>query len=118
MTAKSVVIVEDDALIAMYLERLCKKFGVPVLGTAAEGWEAIDMIVAQQPTHVFMDMRLDGDLDGVDVGTAIYLKHPEIRIIYITGSNEPATRARIDEDHPYRILIKPINPNDLEEALS
>lgn len=118
MTAKSVVIVEDDALIAIYLERLCKKYGVPVLGTAAEGQKAIDMIITHRPTHVFMDMRLEGELDGVDVGTAIYLKHPEIRIIYITGSNEPATRARIDEDHPYRILIKPINPSDLEEALA
>lgn len=113
-----VAIVEDDALISVYLEGLCQQLGMDVVGTAASGDEALPMLRAEKPSHILMDMRLIGDMDGVDIALIVSKEQPDVRVIYVTGSNEPATLERINEDHPYRILIKPINPKDLEEALA
>jgi len=113
----TVVVVEDDVLISLYLQGLCKDFGATVLGYAVDGDTALAMLTEMKPSHVLMDMRLRGEKDGVDVGKVIYKTQPTIKVIYITGSNEPETQARIGTDHPYRVLIKPINPNDLKDAL-
>lgn len=64
-----------------------------------------------------MDVRLGGKRDGVDVAMAIHTINPDIKIVFVTGSSEPPTIDRINMDHPHRILIKPISPGDLADAL-
>lgn len=115
---RSVVIVEDDFLIAEYLQGVCNQLGVPVLGREGRADAAIAVIRRERPTHVLMDVRLPGRRDGVDIALALYREFPDMRFVFITGSNEPETIDRINDDHPYRILIKPIDPEDLREALS
>ena len=116
--ARTVVIVEDEFLIAQDLARLCRQIGVEVLGTAAKAEAATALIEESRPTHVLMDVRLQGKRDGVEVAQAAHDHYPQMKIIFVTGSNEPPTMARIREDNPYRILIKPIRLDDLVEAFS
>ena len=66
-----VVIVEDDALIALFLKGTCEQFGSLVVGTAADGESALRILREEKPSHVLMDMRLNGSMDGVDIGMAI-----------------------------------------------
>jgi DNA-binding NarL/FixJ family response regulator len=113
-----VVIVEDDFLNARYFQIVCEDFGAEVLGMAATRDDAVRLILATRPTHVLMDMRLRGPGDGVDAALEVFERLPETRIIFITGSNEPATLQRIELDHPYRVLIKPIDPDELRQALA
>ena len=113
-----VVIVEDDALIAYYMKDVCEEFGAHVAGIAADGETALNLIREERPSHILMDVRLVGPMDGVDVATMISTESPDIKIIYVTGSNEPATLELISMTSPHRILIKPINPNQLCDALS
>lgn len=113
-----VVIVEDDALIALFLKGTCEQFGSLVVGTAAYGESALRILREEKPSHVLMDMRLNGSMDGVDIGKAISPEQPDLKVIYVTGSNEPATLERISQNHPYRVLIKPVTPDQLKEALS
>jgi DNA-binding NarL/FixJ family response regulator len=115
---KRAVIVEDELLIAGYLTDLCELFDVDVVGTADNGEDAIQTILDTRPDYVLMDVRLAGSMDGVEVAKTVYSEHSEIKIVYITGSNEPPTIARINSDHPYQILIKPILPDDLRRALA
>jgi DNA-binding NarL/FixJ family response regulator len=56
-------------------------------------------------------------MDGVDAAKEIHDK-VGCRVIFISGSNEPPTIARINEDHPAAILIKPVAPDDLRAALN
>lgn len=112
------VIVEDEILIQDYLADLCELFDMEVVGTADNGNEAIETIRETKPDYVLMDVRLVGDMDGVTVAKTIYDEQPNLKIVYITGSNEPPTIARIKSDHPYRVLIKPILPDDLRQALA
>lgn len=113
----TVMIVEDDFLIAEDLRLLVVEFGARVIEvlTSAEG--AAERIVEKAPDYVLMDVRLGGRRDGVDVAQQVHDSRPEIRLVFVTGSNEPPTIERIETDDPYRILIKPIGPEELREAL-
>lgn len=113
---KTAVIVEDDFLIAGYLKDLCEDFGIKVLGLASDAEAAWRTISDTKPMFVLMDVRLGGKRDGVDVAMSVAETLPETKTIFITGSNEPPTIQRINNDHPYRILIKPIVPGDLHRA--
>ena len=113
-----VVIVEDDALIAIFLQGTCEQFGAEVVGAAADGENALRILREEKPSHVLMDMRLQGPMDGADIGMVVSREQPDLKIIYVTGSNEPATLERISQNNPYRILIKPVVPDQVNEALS
>jgi two-component system, response regulator PdtaR len=119
MTAKkSVVIVEDQFLIAAYFRQLCVKTGLEVRGISGEADAAFKLISQTRPDYVLMDVRLKGARDGVDVAIAVHGAFPEIKVIFVTGSNEPPMIDRIKLDHPFRILIKPVSDRDLAAALS
>ena len=113
----SVVIVEDDFLIAEDLRYMCEDFGARVLEMrhAADG--TAERILELSPDYVLMDVRLGGRRDGVDVAQQIHDTEIGIKLVFITGSNEPPTIQRIESDNPHRILIKPISPSQLCEAL-
>ena len=115
--SRRAVIVEDETLIADYFSDLCELYDVQVVGMADNGDDAIQTIRETRPDIVLMDVRLVGDIDGVEVAKTVYEGQESMKIIYVTGSNEPPTIARIHTDHPYQILIKPILPDDLRRAL-
>jgi len=111
-----VLIVEDQFLAAEFLRIWVQAFGFEVCGVAKSADRAVELANEHRPDYVLMDMRLDGDRDGVDAALEISLTQRP-RFIYCTGSSEPSTLKRIAEDHPFEILIKPINHEDLGEAL-
>lgn len=114
--AGRVLIVEDQFLIAEFLRIWTEAYGFEVCGVATTAKGALDLAREQRPTHVLMDVRLDGDDDGVDAARAIQAEI-STRIIYCTGSSEPSTVSRIKADHPFEILFKPIDHKLLGEAL-
>lgn len=105
---KSVLIVEDEAIIAELWSLYIEAMGIDVCGVAATAADAVSLAQAHQPELVLMDMRLRGEGDGVDAALAIHASVGS-KVIFITGSQEPATLARIDLDHPTAVLIKPVN---------
>jgi len=111
-----VLIVDDEFLIAMGLSMQVEDMGREVCGTAASAEEAIELAQKYRPSIVLMDMRLQGDKDGVDAAVAIRATVGS-KIIFITGSREPATLARIQMDHPAAVLFKPISDRQLRLAI-
>jgi DNA-binding NarL/FixJ family response regulator len=90
--------------------------GVEVCGTAASAAEALTLAVKFQPRLVLMDVRLKGEKDGIDAAVAIH-KAVGSRIIYITGSREPAVQQRIAQIYPAPILFKPVRFDQLKKAV-
>lgn len=114
---KTVVIVEDDYLIAEYIRAVFEANGVDVLGMADNAADAERLVDEKQPEYIMMDVRLHGKEDGVDASLAIHAKFPDIKVVFVTGSNEPRTLDRIHLDAPYKILIKPVDIAELKDAL-
>ncbi|WP_439814171.1 response regulator [Zavarzinia sp. CC-PAN008] len=111
-----VMIVEDEFLIAQGLAIQVEDMGLDVCATAASADEAIDMAVRYRPAIVLMDVRLRGARDGVDAAIAIH-ESLGSKVIFITGSREPATQARIAQDHPAAVLFKPVSDRQLRTAI-
>ncbi len=108
--------VDDEYLIAEGLSAQVEDMGMEVCGTASCAEDAIVLAVQHRPAIVLMDMRLRGEKDGVDAALAI---HDLVgsKMIFITGSREPATMARIKLDHPSAILFKPISDRQFRAAI-
>jgi DNA-binding NarL/FixJ family response regulator len=101
----------------MYFRDVCTSHGCDVVGVEHLAGPARETIFAQQPDYVLMDVRLGGKRDGVDIAMEVHDRCPDTKVVFITGSNEPPSLARIHSDHPYRILIKPVSPADIVQAL-
>ena len=118
MTAQRpiVLVVDDEFIIASSLSMQVEEMGCDVCGTAATAREAVDLALEHHPDIVLMDVRLKGQEDGVDAALEIH-KAVGSKVIFITGSREPATMARIALDHPAGVLFKPIYGQQLKNAI-
>jgi len=113
----TVLIVDDEALIVMALQMQVEEMGLTVCDVAATAVDAIAMARRHRPAVVLMDMRLRGEGDGVDAALAIY-ESVGSKVIFVTGSREPATIERINLDHPSAILFKPVSQEELADAIA
>jgi DNA-binding NarL/FixJ family response regulator len=118
MTAlnKTVLIVDDEFLITKLLTVYVEEMGLDVCGTAPDADTAIRLAHEHRPAVVLMDMRLQGDKDGVDAALEIY-EHLGSKVIFITGSSEPSTIDRIRLDHPSAVLFKPVSERQVRAAI-
>ena len=112
----TVLVVDDEYLIALGLCTQVEEMGLTVCGTAASADDAVALTQQHRPGVVLMDMRLLGDKDGVDAALAIY-ETVGSKVIFITGSREPATIERIKLDHPSAVLFKPVSDQQLRSAI-
>jgi two-component system, response regulator PdtaR len=111
-----VAVVDDEFIIAEGLSLQLEDMGVTVCGTASTADEAVALVQAKRPAIVLMDVRLDGEKDGVDAAIAIH-ETVGSKVIFVTGSREPATMERIQLDHPAGVLFKPISDWQLRQAI-
>jgi two-component system, response regulator PdtaR len=113
---RTVLVVEDEFIIADLFARQIEDMGLRVCGIADTAEKAIALATEHRPALVLMDVRLKGVLDGVDASIAIH-KAVGSKIIFITGSREPANLDRIELDHACAVLIKPLFGRKLETAV-
>jgi len=111
-----VLIVDDEFIIALGLSMLVELMGMEVCATAATADEAVALAQRHRPAVVLMDVRLQGSKDGVDVALAIH-ETVGSKIIFLTGSREPETKARIAIGHPSDVLFKPVSDMQLQAAI-
>jgi DNA-binding NarL/FixJ family response regulator len=88
LTTIGVLIVDDHRMFSESLARLlADEEGIAVLGVAATGADAIEMVNRMHPDVVLMDYQLP-DLDGVAVTTAIRRENRSVMVVMLTGSTE------------------------------
>lgn len=114
--SKRILIVEDDMIIAMVLEKMLIRLNYGVIGKYTDASEAIEAAIKQKPDLILMDIQLKGELDGVTAMQQIQ-KHIDIPVIYITGNSDQLNQERTKKTRFVSYLVKPIQMNDLEESL-
>jgi two-component system, response regulator PdtaR len=80
--------VDDEFLIVMSLSTLIEDLGMDVCATAAAADDAVALAQERHPSIVLMDVRLQGEKDGVDAAIAIH-ENVGSKIVFLTGSREP-----------------------------
>jgi DNA-binding NarL/FixJ family response regulator len=114
---RSVLVVDDEAIIAELWRLYMEMMEIEVCGSAATADDAVALAQEHRPAVVLMDMRLRGQKDGVDAALAIHASVGS-KVIFITGSQEPSTMERIQLDHPTAVLIKPVTERLLRATVT
>lgn len=112
----TILVVEDEVVVAKDIQRTLRVLGYQVPSTAHTGADALRLVEANQPDLVLMDITLRGDMDGIAT-TALLRARWDVPVIYLTAHSDEATLDRAKETDPHGYLIKPFNERDLRTAI-
>lgn len=107
-----VLVVEDERIISLAMSAMLRALGHRVLACVASGEEALAAASSLAPDLVLMDIRLEGEMDGIDAARAIR-KGRDVPVAFTTAYTDPATRDRALATGPLAFLPKPVTPRDL-----
>jgi DNA-binding NarL/FixJ family response regulator len=111
-----VLIVEDEALIAMDLAMLVTELGHDVCAIAASAAGAIAQAEAHDPDVVLMDIRLAQGSSGIDAARELHARQA-LRCIFLSANLDEPTRTALLPCHPIDLIGKPVLPIVLRRAL-
>ena len=103
---KSILIVEDEAIIAMALQKMLKHNGYHVLPIASKANEAVSIAMEYNPDMILMDIVLKGEGDGIEAAREILKDHPA-PVIFLTGNPIDLENIKFNKKYPFIILSKP-----------
>lgn len=112
MDAERVLIVEDEKIIALDLQRRLERFGYVVCDTAAEGEEALEKARLHRPDIILMDIMLSGAMDGIDTAKRIK-EELNIPVIFLTAYADEHTLERAKVAEPFGYILKPFKEREL-----
>ncbi len=113
---KKVLIVEDDMIISMVLERMISKLGHKVIDKVITGQGAIDSALNLAPDLILMDIQLKDDIDGITAMERIR-DESDVHVIYITGNSDQYNLSRAKDTNFVDYLVKPIQMNHLKKSI-
>ena len=110
-----IIIADDEAVIRMGLRAMLEERGYAVVGEAAEGRRAVDLVEKLRPDLVFLDIKMPG-LDGLAAAEQLIAAHP-VPVIILTAYGDRALIDRAREAGVMGYLMKPLREADLEPAI-
>jgi len=112
----SILIVEDEAIIAQNIERMLNRMGYRVCGICSRSEEVIPAIRDERPTVVLMDICIEGKEDGVTLAERIRERFG-IPLVYLTALMDDQTLQRAKITQPFGYVAKPFSQRELEITL-
>jgi PAS domain S-box-containing protein len=113
---KKIVLVEDEGLIAADLESRLKAAGYSVTGTADSAPQALKLIRATSPDLVLMDIRIKGEMDGIQVADQVR-QELDIPVVYLTAYEDRGTLSRASQTQAFGYIKKPIASSSLRGSI-
>jgi PAS domain S-box-containing protein len=111
-----VLVVEDEYILAINLQESLQSLGYTVLDIADSAELAIEKATQLRPNLILMDIRLRGELDGIQAAEQIWL-YLQIPVIYVTGHSDKSTVERATLTSPFGYILKPIKEKELYVAI-
>ncbi len=113
----SVVVVEDDKLLAWAVTAQLEDLHYVVAGTAATAEEAVDTVLRLQPAIVLMDIHLEGQRSGLDAAREIRTKS-DVPILFCTAFAElPGIAEQVAAIGNTGLVGKPATDEQLDQGL-
>ena len=114
---QKVMIIEDDLLLLLVEERLVKKLGYRVVGTASEGEVAISKIQHSSPDILIIDVNLKGEMNGIQIVQQLKEEGLEYPVIFLSGETKAQLVDEANDLGCVDYLLKPITANVLKRSL-
>jgi len=115
-SALSVLIVEDEFLVAADIEESLESLGYKIQNTVASGEAAIAEVEKNLPDIILMDIVLKGEMSGIEAAIMIQHKH-NVPIIYLTANADVSTVEKAKLSLPYGYILKPFTDKELHTVI-
>ncbi len=116
MAGKRILVVDDERIVNLDIQATLKRLGYNIVGDAVSGSEAIEKASQFKPDLVLMDIKLRGEMDGVEAANFI-IKSYDIPVVFLTAYSDDQTLNRAKLSGPFGYLLKPFEERDLRSAI-
>lgn len=104
---KQILLVEDELIIQLVNKQVLTDAGFAISDAVVSGEEAIESVKKNPPDLILMDIKLEGEMDGIDAMKQIR-KFSNVPVIYITGNSDLYHKNRAIETGMFAFLVKPV----------
>ncbi|WP_341528696.1 ATP-binding protein [Nostoc sp. UHCC 0302] len=111
-----ILVVEDEYILAINLQESLESLGYTVPDIVDSAEAAIEKATELRPNLILMDIRLRGEMDGIEAAEQIW-NSLQIPIIYVTGHSDKSTVERATLTLPFGYILKPIREQELYVAI-
>jgi two-component system, cell cycle sensor histidine kinase and response regulator CckA len=113
---KTILIVEDERVVARDIQRTLIDLGYDVPATAATAEQALQLASEHCPSLVLMDVQIKGDRDGITTAELLRERF-DVPVVYLTAFGDTATVERAKLTEPYGYLLKPVKARELRSVV-
>jgi DNA-binding NarL/FixJ family response regulator len=111
-----ILIVEDEAMHVALLKIEIADYGWEVCAVCSSGEEGIEQARNTNPDVILMDIRLAGDMDGIECARQI-LEFSKAKIVFMTGYDSEEIENQAKALNPFAYYYKPVSFEDLSSKL-
>lgn len=116
MKEAKILVVEDEALVALHLEQRLQMLGHSVVGTAFSGTDALEQTAAHLPDLVLMDINLGRGISGIEAAQQIN-RYFNIPVVFVTAHSDDAILQKANAAGPYGYVLKPFEDSALRVTI-
>lgn len=116
MTQAKILIVEDESIVALEIKSRLKRLGHAVPAVVSSGEDAIRQAAETRPDLVLMDIKLKGEMDGIEAAARIKAQFG-IPVIYLTAYIDKDTVQRAQHTDPLGYVTKPYEEGEMDRVI-
>jgi PAS domain S-box-containing protein len=116
MTSPKILIVEDDNIVAADLQKRLMTLGYDIVGIVTSGEEAIKKAILSSPDLVLMNVRLRGEMDGIEAASTLRFQHG-IAVVFLSAVADNDTMKRASKTEPFGYILKPFEERELHTTI-
>ena len=109
---RRIVIAEDEPITCMDLAETLEELGCRVVGTASDGFDAIELCRQHRPDVVLMDVKMPV-FDGLSAAESILAEDTAGCVVLLTAFSDDEMIERAQRAGVTAYLVKPVDPNSL-----
>ena len=112
MPQPTILIIEDEKIVAEDIKKILNFLGYAVSASVSSAVEAFEEIEKNTPDLILIDIKLRGDIDGVEAAYRIKDRF-DIPFVYMTALSDEDTLERAKKTEPYGYIHKPVEEEGL-----
>jgi CheY-like chemotaxis protein len=114
----TILIVEDEIIIALDIQDTLKRIGYPRTSVAESGEAALVKLSRELPDLIMMDIGLGGTIDGIDTAEQIRSTYTALPILFLTSYSNTKIRSRASLIPHSGYILKPYTSDMLATAIN
>lgn len=112
----SIVICEDEHIVALDIKRHLERYGYRVGGIFSKAEETIEFCEQEKPQLVLMDIQLQGTTNGLEASRIIYTRF-HIPVVILTAYTDELSLSQVKESFPFGYIVKPFEDRELRTVI-